>query len=153
MGLDGTRRESAGEMALSPLGPRLLQVWRGRYATCLSPSRLKQQPQLPSPLTFASESRLAGSAGTTTSTVRVSTAITPTGMPPSLQGGAQVSWGLAAAPKQIRGQWGPPRPIARVFRKWTAMARWRRSGTVLLSLAGYFYFIYLLLIFTQGYVY
>lgn len=38
-------------------------------------------------LTLASESRLAGSAGTATSTVRVSTAITPTGMPPSLEGG------------------------------------------------------------------
>lgn len=38
------------------------------------------------PLTLASESKLAGSAGTATSTGRVSTAITPTGMPPSLQG-------------------------------------------------------------------
>lgn len=37
------------------------------------------------PLTLASESKLAGSAGTATSTGRVSTAITPTGMPPSLQ--------------------------------------------------------------------
>lgn len=35
-------------------------------------------------LTLASESRLAGSAGNVTSTVRVSTAITPTGIPPSL---------------------------------------------------------------------
>nr|CAD7427554.1 unnamed protein product [Timema monikensis] len=34
-------------------------------------------------LTFASESRLAGSAGKVNSTVRVSTAITPTGIPPS----------------------------------------------------------------------
>lgn len=32
--------------------------------------------------TFASESRLAGSAGRLSSTVRVSTAITPTGIPP-----------------------------------------------------------------------
>lgn len=38
-----------------------------------------------SPHTFASESGLAGSAGTVTSTVRVSTAMTPTGRPPSLQ--------------------------------------------------------------------
>lgn len=42
-----------------------------------------QQPQ---PLTLASESRLAGSAGTAISMVRVSTAMTPTGIPPSLEG-------------------------------------------------------------------
>lgn len=34
--------------------------------------------------TFASESKLAGSAGIATSTVRVSTAMTPRGIPPSL---------------------------------------------------------------------
>lgn len=36
------------------------------------------------PLTFASESKLAGSAGMASSTVRVSTAMTPRGIPPSL---------------------------------------------------------------------
>ncbi len=36
-------------------------------------------------LTLASESKLAGSAGMVTSTVRVSTAMTPRGIPPSLQ--------------------------------------------------------------------
>lgn len=36
-------------------------------------------------LTFASDSGFAGSAGTANSTVRVSTAITPTGIPPSLK--------------------------------------------------------------------
>lgn len=76
----------------------------------LSLSHLKQQPQLPGPLTLASESRLAGSAGTTTSTVRVSTAITPTGIPPSLQGGAQVSWVLGGTPRQIQWQMSPPSP-------------------------------------------
>lgn len=38
-------------------------------------------------LTLASESRLAGSAGMLSSTVLVSTATTPTGIPPSLKGG------------------------------------------------------------------
>uniref|UniRef100_A0A182V822 Uncharacterized protein n=1 Tax=Anopheles merus TaxID=30066 RepID=A0A182V822_ANOME len=41
---------------------------------------------------FASESRLAGSAGMVTSTVRVSTAITPTGMPPSLARPVTTVW-------------------------------------------------------------
>lgn len=38
-------------------------------------------------LTLASESRFAGSAGMLSSTVLVSTATTPTGIPPSLKGG------------------------------------------------------------------
>lgn len=41
-----------------------------------------------SPRTFASESGLAGSAGMVTSTERVSTAMTPTGRPPSLRQGS-----------------------------------------------------------------
>lgn len=56
------------------------------------------------PLTLASESKLAGSAGTATSTDRVSTAITPTGMPPSLQGERTgLSPGLPAGRSQSLG--------------------------------------------------
>lgn len=75
--------EPPGRVPAESLSPR------GAYVTT-GPAPVTAAP-LPSPLTLASESRLAGSAGTTTSTVRVSTAITPTGMPPSLRGGAQVS--------------------------------------------------------------
>ena len=64
----------------------------------------------PWPLTLASESRLAGSAGTTTSTVRVSAAITPTGMPPSLQGGPQVGRGTGQHPRLVQGAGGSSQP-------------------------------------------
>lgn len=86
-----SHRNRAGEM--HPQGQGLAPgsgVRPPRTHSCRL-SQLKQQSQIPSPLTLASESRLAGSAGTTTSTVRVSTAITPTGIPPSLRGRAQVS--------------------------------------------------------------
>lgn len=42
-------------------------------------------------LTLDSESRLAGSAGTVSSTVRVSTAMTPRGIPPSLKSFTSIS--------------------------------------------------------------
>ena len=75
---------------------------------------MKRASPAPWPLTLASESRLAGSAGTTTSTVRVSAAITPTGMPPSLQGGPQVSRGMRQHPRPIRGaKWVRPRHTGR----------------------------------------
>lgn len=95
----------------------------------LSLSRLQQQPQLPGPLTLASESRLAGSAGTTTSTVRVSTAITPTGIPPSLQGGAQMG-------RALGGRWVHPAPtdILQVSGEGTNGQDEGTQRTVLLSL-------------------
>lgn len=59
-----------------------------------------------SPRTFASESGLAGSAGMVTSTERVSTAMTPTGRPPSLRQGRASQQGPvplhAAAPLHQR---------------------------------------------------
>ena len=64
---------------------------------------MKRASPAPRPLTLASESRLAGSAGTTNSTVRVSAAITPTGIPPSLQGGPQMSRGAGQHPRPVRG--------------------------------------------------
>lgn len=73
----------------------------------------------PGPLTLASESRLAGSAGTTTSTIRVSTAITPTGMPPSLQGGVEVSQALSGTPAGSRH---------RVHRPWLTFHGHSGSG-------------------------
>jgi hypothetical protein len=67
------------------------------------------------PLTLASESKLAGSAGTATSTVRVSTAITPTGMPPSLQGEHTRAQHWAAC-RQSSGPRGLPHLLPGLFR-------------------------------------
>lgn len=71
---------------------------------------MQRASSAPWPLTLASESRLAGSAGTTTSTVRVSVAITPTGMPPSLQGGPQVGRGTGQHPRLVQGAGGSGQP-------------------------------------------
>lgn len=108
-------------------------------------SQLKQQSQIPSPLTLASESRLAGSAGTTTSTVRVSTAITPTGIPPSLRGRAQVSQAGSARhhpPVDSGVRWVHPAPADILQACWVHGHSWWGGGhaedSTVFTLVGHF---------------